>query len=217
MHRTEGEDFNPDVYGDASNKPGHQTANPPSQFATRFTSSLANALQEEIANVVEHAGLTLNTSATDEANWDQLKEALFASGAISSPALSATVKGKYQKKTSSDVTTTGIISALTFVLEENSVYQFNFSADVLTGASGGGAFVDIQNADGTLLFKRLRPSDSDGISTLEMSQTATFKTGLTLNSRTIEVEVFSITVGSTLRNSTLQIKSEPLLSETASW
>ena len=48
-----------------------------------------NAVQEEICNVIEYAGLTLATSgATDEsAGWEQLKDAIFESGAISNNAL----------------------------------------------------------------------------------------------------------------------------------
>lgn len=48
-----------------------------------------NAVQEEIATVVEHAGLTLrSTGAADEsAGWTQLKEAIFDSGKIGDAAL----------------------------------------------------------------------------------------------------------------------------------
>lgn len=48
-----------------------------------------NAIQEEIAQVVEHAGLTLAASGSDDqtADWGQLKEAIFESEAISNDAL----------------------------------------------------------------------------------------------------------------------------------
>lgn len=52
-----------------------------------------NAVQEEIATVIEHAGLTLrSTGAADaSAGWDQLKEAIFDSGAIGNDALASTL------------------------------------------------------------------------------------------------------------------------------
>lgn len=48
-----------------------------------------NAIQEEIAQVVEHAGLTLASSgsADQTAGWGQLKEAIFLSNAIDSAAI----------------------------------------------------------------------------------------------------------------------------------
>lgn len=49
-----------------------------------------NAIQEEIAQVIEDAGLTLRTSgsADQTANWGQLSQAIFSSNAISNAGLS---------------------------------------------------------------------------------------------------------------------------------
>lgn len=77
MHRTEGEDYAPN--GNGSGKPGYQPASPPTQPATRLPAEAMNAIQEEIANVIELAGGSLASSAANDrtAGWRQLYDAIF--------------------------------------------------------------------------------------------------------------------------------------------
>lgn len=53
----------------------------------------ANMVQEEIANVIEYCGLTLEASgsADEAAGWVQLKEAIFLSGKIANAALASDI------------------------------------------------------------------------------------------------------------------------------
>lgn len=84
MHRTQGEDFDPDLYDDATNKRGFKPANPPSSNATRLSAESMNAIQEELSNLVELCGLTLNTSSASDraAGWHQIYDAIFKSKKI---------------------------------------------------------------------------------------------------------------------------------------
>ena len=84
MHRTLGED-----YIEVGGKRLYQNANPPTVKATRLPAASMNAIQEEICNVIEKAGLTLNTDdSTDEAaGWDQLWDAITTRGIFGSAAL----------------------------------------------------------------------------------------------------------------------------------
>lgn len=86
MHRTEGVDYTTE-----EGKRRYIDPNLPSVRGTVLNAESMNALQEEICNVVEKAGLTLNaTAAADRAaEWDQLWEAITSSGIIGTQALSA--------------------------------------------------------------------------------------------------------------------------------
>lgn len=86
MHRTEGEDFKIE-----SGKRRFASAVPPAQKATRLPAEFMNAVQEEIALVIENAGMTLNTgsSADRTSGWGQLWEAITTKGIIGTTALSS--------------------------------------------------------------------------------------------------------------------------------
>lgn len=79
MHRTQGEDFDPDVYQDATNKRGYRPASPPLINATRLPAESMNAIQEEMCNLIETVGMGLEPdAAADRANgWNQLYQAIF--------------------------------------------------------------------------------------------------------------------------------------------
>lgn len=74
MHRTEGEDFVLEA-----GKRRYTPAIPPIQPATRYPAEAANAIQEEICNVIENAGLALSETASIDrtSGWQQLYEAIF--------------------------------------------------------------------------------------------------------------------------------------------
>lgn len=83
MHRTEGVDYTTE-----EGKRRYIDPNLPSVRGTVLNAESMNALQEEICNVIEKAGLTLNTTAAlDRADgWDQLWEAITNSGIIGEAA-----------------------------------------------------------------------------------------------------------------------------------
>lgn len=74
-----------------------------------------NAVQEEIATVVEYAGLTLRASgaADESAGWDQLKTAIFESTAISNGALSSDLSLTKFSQGDLGWTNGGVTSAMT--------------------------------------------------------------------------------------------------------
>lgn len=84
MHRTQGEDYKIE-----SGKRRFASALPPTQKATRLPAEFMNAVQEEIAIVIENAGLTLSATASDDrtAGWGQLWDAITNHGIIGSNAL----------------------------------------------------------------------------------------------------------------------------------
>lgn len=86
MHRTEGVDYTTEA-----GKRRYIDPNLPSVRGTVLNAESMNAIQEEICNVIEKAGLTLNaTAAADRADgWDQLWAALTARGIIGTNALGA--------------------------------------------------------------------------------------------------------------------------------
>src|SRR5262249_12641155 len=69
MHRINTAHADPNANGPG--KAGFKDGTPPSEVPTRLNASFFNALQEEIANVVEEAGLTL-----DENDKTQLRQAV---------------------------------------------------------------------------------------------------------------------------------------------
>ena len=78
MHRTQGADFDTDVYGDGTNKRGHKPQNAGVTEGTYITADILNAYQEELCIVIEEANITLEPDgASDKSNgWGQLLEAL---------------------------------------------------------------------------------------------------------------------------------------------
>lgn len=86
MHRTEGEDH---IIEDGKRR--YTQAIPPTQAATRLPAEAMNSIQEEIANVIEKAGLTLSASASADrtAGWEQLYKAIFESGKLTGAAIAA--------------------------------------------------------------------------------------------------------------------------------
>lgn len=84
MHRTEGVDYTTE-----EGKRRYIDPNLPSVRGTVLNAESMNAIQEEICNVIEKAGLTLNTTAAaDRADgWDQLWEAITDRGIIGEAAL----------------------------------------------------------------------------------------------------------------------------------
>lgn len=73
MHRADSPDFAPDI---GNGNPGYQDTNPTNE--TIYAAAMGNAVQEEIAQVIEDAGLVLAaSSAIDTANkWGQLSPAI---------------------------------------------------------------------------------------------------------------------------------------------
>lgn len=71
MHRTTG-----DSYGVDSGKNIFRSENPGVYEATQFTHDTANALQEEICNVITGAGATLNSAAESISQMNQLNAAI---------------------------------------------------------------------------------------------------------------------------------------------
>lgn len=84
MHRVDS-----DGYIIVSGKRRYIDQNLPGTPGTVDSSYWSNAIQEEIAGLIEYAGLTLAASgAADEAaGWQQLRQAIFSSGKIDSAAL----------------------------------------------------------------------------------------------------------------------------------
>jgi hypothetical protein len=84
MHRTEG-----DGYVLESGYRRFVDQDLPYEPGTVLPSEWANAVQEELVNLIESAGLTLETSAANDrtSGWTQLKEAIFESAAIDTAAL----------------------------------------------------------------------------------------------------------------------------------
>lgn len=84
MHRTQGNGYV--LEGGLRRSHDRQL---PTYVGTVMPSELVNAFQEELANAIERAGLTLNaTAAADRtAGWGQLEEALFDSEALGTTAL----------------------------------------------------------------------------------------------------------------------------------
>ena len=85
MHRIEGECY------DSSSGVHLYTEGPP---GTRVTANALNSIQEEIAYVIEQAGITLETANTD--SWHQLYQALsyyFEAAAYSSTMTASTTFG----------------------------------------------------------------------------------------------------------------------------
>lgn len=110
MHRTQGEDFDPDLYQDSTNKRGFKAATPPSDNATRLAFETMNAIQEEIANLIERAGVTLQATASADraAGWEQLYQAIFESEALDSTALK--VNSVIESKIQDEAVTTSKIA-----------------------------------------------------------------------------------------------------------
>lgn len=77
MHRIEGDDV--EVDGNGTGRDGYRDASPPSIAATILTAEAMNAIQEEIAMLIEETGLTLNANAEDDRSngWGQLIQAIF--------------------------------------------------------------------------------------------------------------------------------------------
>ena len=86
MHRTDG-----NGYVEVGGERRFADRNLPTYAGTIVEEQSMNAIQEEICNVIEYAGLTLRSSgATDEsAGWTQLRDAIFSSAAIGTDAVSA--------------------------------------------------------------------------------------------------------------------------------
>lgn len=84
MHRTEG-----DGYRIEGLKRRHVDQNLPATPGTTGSAEFFNALQEELINAIEYAGLTISADgATDRSiGWDQLKQAIFESSAIDTTAI----------------------------------------------------------------------------------------------------------------------------------
>ena len=84
MHRTEGDYF---VIEDGKRR-FHDRALP-LYHGTVDTAEYNNAVQEEIANVIEYAGLTLAADAGSDrsAGWHQLRDSIFLSGKIGTAAI----------------------------------------------------------------------------------------------------------------------------------
>jgi hypothetical protein len=84
MHRTEGDYF---VIEDGKRR-FHDRALP-LYHGTVDTAEYNNAVQEEIANVIEHVGFTLAADAGSDraAGWHQLRDAIFLSGKIGTAAI----------------------------------------------------------------------------------------------------------------------------------
>lgn len=87
-HRTEGEDNNPNQNG--TGKRGFQPANPPTTGATRYAYEDANMTQEELCNVIELTGGTVNIDAAADraAGFRQVYDTIFESGNITDAAMS---------------------------------------------------------------------------------------------------------------------------------
>lgn len=90
MHRTEGVDYTTE-----EGKRRYIDPNLPSVRGTILNAESMNALQEEICNVIEKAGLTLNaTAAADRTDgWDQLWAAITSRGIIGLDAFDSTFTG----------------------------------------------------------------------------------------------------------------------------
>ena len=85
MHRTTGDDYV--TIGSLPNQ--HIDQSLPGTPGTTLSAEFANALQEEIINVIEEAGITIETDpAIDRSNgFIQLKDALFSSQALDTLAI----------------------------------------------------------------------------------------------------------------------------------
>lgn len=90
MHRTLGED-----YIEVGGKRLYTDPNPPTVKGTVLPADAMNAIQEEIAKVIESAGIELAADG-DTDTWDQLYKAIFESTALGSSALatSSVTEGK---------------------------------------------------------------------------------------------------------------------------
>lgn len=109
MHQTEGTNFNaadPDITGRAFQQEGGGT--PGSVMFAEW----ANAVQQEIANVITGAGLTLETTAANDrtALWGQLRQAIFSSSALTQSAFAANSVGAPEIQTDA-VTETKIVNS----------------------------------------------------------------------------------------------------------
>lgn len=82
MHRTEG----PDYIDEGVGLRRYKVSPPPATVANH---EAFNALQEELVNVVEYAGITLNTTAVADRTegWIQVRDAIFDSEAIDTGAI----------------------------------------------------------------------------------------------------------------------------------
>lgn len=74
MHRTQGED-----YIEEGGLRRYRPATPPSIPATRYPAESANAVQEEICNVIEKSGIAVAADAAEDRadGWEQLYNAIF--------------------------------------------------------------------------------------------------------------------------------------------
>ena len=92
MHRTEGEDYDNDLYGNGTNKRGYKPESAPSaDDGTRLPAEAMNAIQEELCNLLEAVGIAPNTTAAADkaAGWNQLYTAIFNSQKLTAAALAA--------------------------------------------------------------------------------------------------------------------------------
>lgn len=89
MHSTQGDSFDPDLYDDGSNIRGFRPANPPAILATKYAFSSANAVQEEISNIMRLNGIALAPdAATDKSNgWRQMYDTIFQSKKLTKNAI----------------------------------------------------------------------------------------------------------------------------------
>jgi len=122
MHRTLGEDYDPDVYGDASNERGYKPADPPGDAATVLPAQSMNSIQEEICNLIEYTGLTLEADADADkaAGWDQL-----------TTAVRRLTNNEYSlNKEAGPIGSTGLVGALAMTLPVSGKYRFILIAQI---------------------------------------------------------------------------------------
>lgn len=98
MHRTQGEDFDTDLYQNATNKRGYKPeSGPNTDDGTRLPAEAMNAIQEELANLITACGVAINADAASDrsAGWAQLTQAILNSAAIDTAAIAdSAITGK---------------------------------------------------------------------------------------------------------------------------
>lgn len=201
MHQTEGQNYNgsdPDIAGRAFKD---ETAGTP---GSTMIAEWANAVQQELKNAIEAAGLTIaSTGAADRtAGWAQLAQAITT---------------KWQKKNVASVGSAGV--AITFSnLLPNTTYRYTLNTEAVVASTL--PIMHIKN--NTTLLQAVLPkgtNDASGpyqSSTQTMSLTGVFTTGAGAQAVTLEgISGFS---GGILFNSTDLILEELLLhSPTTDW
>jgi hypothetical protein len=126
--------------------------NPPTTSGTPLNAGDANAWQEEIAMVIERAGLTLRADyASDEAaGWGQLEEAIFDSEALGNGAISDV---SIDKLTAGGAITSSVLGGTTYGLNIGTQSGMLVSLDDPSNTVNGYSVANISARSLNLLYR----------------------------------------------------------------